>query len=98
MSTQVPPPIFVHYFSPFAPRCDSVIVDDGCLSTVGNRGSECSVGENTILSETGDAFATESSDVSKLDSGSSCKKRVRWYNFVLRIDNDGLIAYERMYS
>ena len=98
MSTQVPRPIFVEYFSPFAPWCNSVIVDDGCLSNVGTDGSECSVGENTILSETGDASATESSDVPTLDSGSSRDKSVTWSNFVVSVDNNGSIEYERMSS
>ena len=54
--TQVPPLMFVVYFSPFAPECYAIIVDDSCLSTVGIDGSKCSVGENTILRETGDAL------------------------------------------
>ena len=56
MTTQVSRPMFVNYFFLFAPWCNSVIVDDGWLSTVGNDGSECSVGENTVLSETGDGL------------------------------------------
>ena len=90
--------MFVHYFSLFAPSCDSVIVDDGCLSTVGNDSSECSVGKNTILRETGDASATESSDVPTLDSGSSGDKSVTWSDFVFSMDNDGSIAHERISS
>ena len=50
MSTQVPRPIFVDYFSSFAPCCDSVSVDDPCLSTVGNNASECCVSKTTIIS------------------------------------------------
>ena len=74
MSTQVPLPVFVDYLSPFAPWCDSVMVDDSWPSTVDNDGSECCLGENTILSDTGDAYATESCDVPILDSGSSTYK------------------------
>ena len=87
--TQVPRPMFVDYFSPFAPWCYSVILDYGSLLTVGNDGFECSVGENTILSEIGDASATESSDVPTLDSGSSSDKSVTSSNFVVSVDNDG---------
>ena len=74
MLTQVPRAMFVTYFSLFAPWCDSVIKDDSCLLTVGNDGSECSVDENTILSEIADASATESSNVLIVDSGSSRDK------------------------
>ena len=74
MSTQVPRPIFVDYFSLFTTWCHSVIVDDGRLSSVGNDGFKCSVGENTILSETGDASVTESSDIPTLDCRSSGDK------------------------
>ena len=98
MSTQVTRPIFVDCFSPFASYCDSVIVHDGCLSTVGNNSSECSVGNNTILSETGDVSAIKFSDVPMLDSGSSGDKSVIWSDFVVSLDNDGSIEYERMSS
>ena len=78
--------------------CDSIIVDDSCLSTVGNDRSECSVGENTILSDTGDVSASEFSNVSSLDSGSSGNKSVTWSDFVVSIDNDRLIEYKRIPS
>ena len=71
MSIQVPRPMFVDGFSSFAPCCHSVIVDNSCLSTVGNDGSYSSVGEITILSERGDAFVTESSNLPMVDSVSS---------------------------
>ena len=98
MSTQVPYPVFVYYLSPFAPWYDSVIVDDGCLSTVGNEGSKCSVGENTALNETGDASATMASNLTTLDFGFSDSKSMIWSDFVVCVDNDGLIEYERMSS
>ena len=60
------------YFSPFLPWYDFVIVDDSCLSTVGNNGPEFSVSENTILCEIGDVSATETCNVPALDSRSSC--------------------------
>ena len=68
--------MFVIYFSMFTVWCNSVIVDDGCLSTTGNNVSKCSVGKNTILSKTGDTSATESSDVPILNSGSSGHRSV----------------------
>ena len=98
MSNPVPRPMFVDDFSPFAPCCESVIVDDGWLSPVGNNGFECSVGENTILSKIADASATESSDVPMLDSGSSSDKSVTWSDCVVSVYNDELIEYERMSS
>ena len=91
MLTQVPLPMFLDYFSLLAPWYDSVIVDAGCLLTVGNNGFMCSVGDNTVLSETGDTTATESSDVSTLDSGSSGNKSVTLSDCVFRVDNDGSI-------
>ena len=90
--------MFVDYFSVFTPWCDSVIVDDGCLSTVGNNGCEFSVSENIILSETGDESATEFSAVSMLHSGSSSDTSVTWSDCVASMDNDGSIECERMSS
>ena len=90
--------MFVNYFSPFAPWYDSVIVDDGCLSTVGNDGSERSVAENTILSERGDSSLTEQSGVPALDSVPSADEGVTWCDFVVRVDNNGSIENERMSS
>ena len=49
MLTPVTSPMLVYYYSAFASLCDSVIVNDVCLSTVGNDGFEFSLGENTIL-------------------------------------------------
>ena len=98
MLTQLPRPIFVYYFSPFAPGCYFVIVDNGCQSTVGNDCYKCSVGENTILSETRDESATEAHDVPTVDSGSSSYKSVTWSDFMVRLDNDGSIESERMSS
>ena len=71
MPTQVPWLMLVTYFAPFALWCDSVIVDNGCLLTVGNDCYGSSVGENFILSETGDVSVTKSSNVPMLDSESS---------------------------
>ena len=88
--------MFVDYFSPFAPWCNSVIVDDSCLLPVGNDCSECSVGVNTILSETIDMSGTVCSDVPLRDSGSSGSKSITWSDFVVSVDNDGSIEYERM--
>ena len=98
MSTPVPRPIFVDNFSAFAPWCNSVSVDVGCLLTVGNECSECSVGGNAVLSETADASATESSNVPTLDSGSSSNQSMAGCNFVVSVDIDGSIVYERMFS
>ena len=98
MSTQVPRPMFVDDFSPFTPCCDFVIVDAGRLLPVSNHSCECSVGENPILRETEDASGTEASDVPMLDSGSSGDKSVIWSDFVVSLDNDGSIEYERMSS
>ena len=64
------------YFSLFALWCNSIINNDGCLSTVGNYGFACSVAENTMFRETGDASLTESCEVPVLDSGSSNDKSV----------------------
>ena len=88
MSAQVPRPMFVDYLSLFPPWCVLVIVDNGCASAFSNDGSQCSVGENTTLSETEDASVTESSNVSMVDSGSSGNKSVTRSDFVVRVDND----------
>ena len=96
MSTQVSRPMFPPYLSPLAPWCDSVIVDDSCLSTVGSDASECSVGENTIRRETGDAYMSESSNVPKLDCGSSGDQSVTWSDFVICMHDDGSIEHEKM--
>ena len=90
--------MFVKYFSAFAPRCDSVIKDDSYLSTVGNDASECSAGENTILSETGDESVTETCNIPTLDFGSSDDKSMTWFDLVVSMDSDGSIEYERMSS
>ena len=90
--------MFVDYFSPFAPWCDSVIKDHSYLSTVGNDGSGCSVSKNTIPSETREASATESSSVPALNTGSSGDKSVTWSDFVVSVDKDRSIDYERMSS
>ena len=96
MLPQVPQPMFVDYFSAFTSACDSVISDDSCLSTADSDGSNSSVGENIILSETGEASGTESSNVPILDCRSSNDKCLTWYDFVIRVDNNGSILYERM--
>ena len=98
MSTQVLRPMFVDYFYSFAHWCDCVIVDDSCLSTVGNNSSSCSVSENTILSEIGDVSVTESSDVPILNFGSFGDKIVTWSNFVVSVDNHASIECEKMSS
>ena len=98
MSPQVPGPMFDDYFSALASCCNSVIIDDGCLSTVGNDGSDCYVGQNSILRETGDMHATESSNVPTLDSGSCSNKSITWSDFMVSVDNDGSIECERMFS
>ena len=74
MVTPVPWPIFIDYLSLFTPWYNIIIVDNICLSTLVNDSSACSLSENTILSDTGDAYATESCDVPILDSGSSTYK------------------------
>ena len=88
--------MFVAYVSPFTPWCDAIVPDDCSPLNVGNDASKCSVGENTILSETGDASATESSNVPTLDSRSSGDKSVTWSDFVLWVDSDRSIEYKRM--
>ena len=90
--------MFVAYVSPFTPWCDAIVPDDCSPLNVGNDASKCSVGENTILSETGDASATESSNVPMLDCGSSGNRSVTWSDFVISVHNDGSIEYERMFS
>ena len=67
------------------------MVDDGCLSTVGNNGIECSVSKNAILGKTGDTSKTESSNVPTLDSTSSSDKSVTWPDFVVSIVNGSWI-------
>ena len=96
MSTLVPLPIFVDYFSPFAPMYDSIMVDDSCQSIVGNDTTKCSVGKNNILSKTRDASVTKSSNVPTMNSGCSVHKSVTWLDFVISVDSDGSIVYERM--
>ena len=90
--------MFLDYFSLFAPWYNSVVKDVSCLLTVKNDRFECSVGENPILSETGDASITVSSDVLTLDSGSSDNKSETWSDFVICVDNNGSIEDERMSS
>ena len=98
MSTELPRPMFLNYFSLFTSWSYTVIVHDGCLLTTGNDSSECSIGENTIVSETGDMPATESSDVPTLDSESFDYKSVTWSDFVVSVDNNESIEYKRMSS
>ena len=98
MWTPVPQPIFVNYFPPFAAWCHSVIKDNSCLSTIGNNGSECSVGKNTILTRIGDTSITESSYVPTLESETSTDKSLPWSNFVVSMDNDDMITHERISS
>lgn len=69
MLTEVPHLMIVDYCSTFPPKCDSVMKDDSALSTVGHDGSEYSVSENTILTESEDASITKSYYVYLLDSG-----------------------------
>ena len=54
--------MFVNDLSLFAPCCKSVLVDDRCLSNVGNDGSRCSVGENSVLCRRGDTSVPVSCD------------------------------------
>ena len=98
MSTQVPRPMFVDNFSVFATWFDSVIKDDSCRLTVSNDGSWCSVGKMTALSETGDAYTTESSDVPTLDSVSPGNISVTSSDFVVSVYKDRSIDYERISS
>ena len=96
MLAQVPRPMFVNYFPPFAPWRDSAIKADSCLWTVGNDGYKCSLGKNTILSETGDASMPVSSNVATLDCGSSGDKSITWSDFVVSMNNDIAIGYARI--
>ena len=98
MLTPIPQPIFVHYFSLFAPWCHSVVKDGSCLSTVGNDGYKCSVSTNTILSKRRHSFVTKSSNGPTQDSKSSDNKSVTCFDFVLTVDNDAKIVYERISS
>ena len=98
MPSQVPYPISVNSFSPFAPQYDIVIDNDGCLSTVGNNSSKCSVGKNSVLNKVEDASATKSSNVRTLDSGSFGHKGVVWSNFVISMYDNGIIEFERISS
>ena len=74
------------------------MVHNSCLSTIGNDGFECSVGKNSILTETGDTSTTKSSDIPGLDSGSSSNKIVTWSEFVVSIDSACIIKYDGMSS
>ena len=96
MLTQVHWPTFASYFSLFATWYHSVIKVDSYLSTVGNDGSACSVSENTILSERGDASATVSSNVPTLDSGSCSDQNITWSYVLVSVYNDSSIEYMRM--
>ena len=98
MSAQVPRPMFVDYLSLFPPWCVLVIVDNGCASAFSNDGSQCSVGENTTLSETEDASVTESSNVLTLDAVSSDNTSMTWSKFVVSVEQDGSIEYDRISS
>ena len=54
------------------------------------------MGQNTMLSETGDESVTESSDVSTLQCGSSHDISMTCFKFVVSVDIDGTIEHERM--
>ena len=54
--------------------------------------------KNTILTMTGDVSATESSYVTTLDSGSSSNKSVTLSHFIISVNSDGSIEYEKMSS
>ena len=88
----------VDYFSSFATCCDSVINADCCLSNVANASSRCSTSEKTIVSERGDVSATESSDVPTMESGFSSDKSMTWFNYVISVNSDALIDYDRLSS
>ena len=90
--------MFVDNFSAFSPSCNSVIVDDSILSTLGNDGSKCSVSKNTILRKPGDTSVTESSNVLMLDSGSCGDKSLTSCNFVISVKVDGSIEYKKISS
>ena len=90
--------MFVNYFSLFGSCCNSVIIDNHCLSSVGNNGFDCSVAENTIFSDTGDALIRKSFDVPTLDCGSSSNQSVTWLDFVVSMDGDRLIEDKMMSS
>ena len=74
------------------------MVDNGYLSTIGNDGSEYSVGKITILCKIGDAAVTESHRVLMLDSASYGDKHVTWSDFVVSVYSDRSIEYERISS
>ena len=90
--------MFVDHYSPFAPWCHSVIVDNGYLSTVGNDVYECSISKNPILSKRYNESAIDSFDVCILDSVSFCNKSVTWSDVVVSMDNNGCIEYGRISS
>ena len=68
--------MFVNYFFLFTLWRDFRFVDDGYRSTANNDAYECSVGENTKLSEAGDVYFTLCSAIPILDSGFSDDKSV----------------------
>ena len=74
--------MFVDYFSTFTAWCNSVIIDNCCLFTVGNDNSKCCVGENTVLNEVGDVSTTVSFDIPAVDSAFSNDKSMTWSDFM----------------
>ena len=98
MLTKLSSPLFITYVSPFTSYCDSVIVAYPYLLSVCNDGSMRCVGETTVFSKAGDAFAIEASNVPMLDSGSSSNKYVSWSDFVVNVDKDSAKDYARRSS
>ena len=88
--------MFADYFSPFPSLCNLLIIEYGCLFTVGNDGHQCSVGKNTIVSETGDESTTDSYNDFTLYSVSFSNQSVTQADFVVSIDSVELIADDKM--
>ena len=51
-----------------------------------------------MLSEAGDVSATETSDIPILDSGYCRDKSITWSDFVVSVDSDRAIEYQRWSS
>ena len=70
-------------------------MNNNCVSTVDNDASKYSVCKNTVRSEAGDVSATETSDIPILDSGYYRDKSITWSDFVVSVDSDMAIEYQR---
>ena len=73
-----------------------MIKDDSCLLSVSNDGGTCSVRRNISHNERENESASEFSHLSAVDSESFVNSNMIWSDFIVSVDNDGSIEYERM--